>query len=1192
MRLARLEMLGFKSFMNKADLRFEEGITAVLGPNGCGKSNIVDALRWVLGEQSAKLLRGSKMENVIFQGTKKRPPMGLAEVTLTFTGASETLAVDYDEISIRRRVSRGGGSEYFLNGQPHRLRDIHDLLAGSGIGNHVYAIIEQDMVKSILADNGEKRRILFEEASGILRYKMRRKESLSKLASVEGDLTRLEDILEELGRNVRSLKVQMGRARSYQKLQEELRSAEVHSSSLKLHDMWIRDRELGRRLEGMSAENLGDDSRLALGEEALAKLQATLLEAETAYQDGRDALEREAEGLRKREEEVAVLEEKARSEGRRAEGFEQEIRLAREALDKLEEAGRELGARIEEDEASLKTRKTELSGEEAALGELASRYHERRKLLEKEKQLQLDFVQSRAEAGGEVERLGERIQQTRETLKKLEEEATTLASQRGELEAQLRSPVKSLAALEGEIAEKKSLRDAAQESLRESESALTEKREALQTLQVKEGELGARLELLEGLREERAGYPEGTRTLLEAHGEEEGVLGPLADSLRVAPEHRLAVELVLGRALNAVALNDASRGLAWLTELSEGESGRALLLDLGGEGSSVKRVEGMRPVMDLVRSETELKPALSRLLGDAQLAADAESALAAAKKHPQLRFVTADGFLAEGRGLSEGGSAGSSAAPLGREEEIESLREKLGELSAEQKSAQESVEGAKDLLDRRRSERDAGEAALAALGERKAEVDLEKTRLETRLQRLGEESQGLKAEQEVRRRQEKSLGEALAEAERTLLELSGTEKPESADLGELERDVASLERERDAEQARIAEIRLALAAQNGDLENLRLREENRRREATDQEARFARAGEGLSESQRASSEARERSTFLREGMKDEQDALAARREESHGLLEDIQIQRENIQEKQQEVRRLRDERHEHEQALHQLEMERNTLAVRMDGIREHLRETHEVEADASQDPAAAEDAYEIPEGKSLEETVDELREKIRRLGNVNLLALEEYEEKNERYEFLLKQRDDLIEARDGLLETIRRINREARQRFDETFQVVRTNFIEIFKAVFEGGEADLSYSTEDDPLQADILVTARPKEKKIADISQLSSGEKTLTALSILFAIYLSKPSPFCVFDEVDAPLDDANIGRFLRLLRQFSERTQFILITHNKKTMEVAKHLYGVTMEESGVSKIVSVAFDEVPDDLESEPLVAEKGA
>ena len=1192
MRLARLEMLGFKSFMNKADLRFEDGITAVLGPNGCGKSNIVDALRWVLGEQSAKLLRGSKMENVIFQGTKNRPPMGIAEVTLTFTGASETLAVDYDEISIKRRVSRGGGSEYFLNGQPQRLRDINDLLAGSGIGNHVYAIIEQDMVKSILADNGEKRRVLFEEASGILRYKLRRKESLSKLASVEGDLTRLDDILDELGRNVRSLKVQMGRARSFQRLQGELGAAEIYSSSLKLHDMWRRDRELTSRLEGLSAENLGEDSKLASGEEELAKLQALLLSEETSYQDGRDGLEREAAILRKREEEVAVLEEKARSERRRAEGFEMEIRLAREALDKLEIKGKELALQLEEEEAKLGSKKEGLGTEERAQSERSTLYQDRRQVLQKEKQLQLDFVQSRAEAGGEVERIGERIQQTRENLQQLMQEASDLSLQRDNLSKQLCDPTESLAALLGEIQSSGHAKTAAEEALRAATDSLSLRREEMQTLALSEGELRARLELLEGLREERAGYSEGTRALLEIHGDDAGVFGPMADALRVSSEHRIAVELALGRALGAVAMQDPRRGLVWLEELKSGEHGRALFVDLDGDALKAETLEGLTSLLDLVDAETALLPALSRLLADAYLAPDAETALDAAGQYPHLRFVTSDGFLAEGRGLSEGGSEATSAAPLGRDEEIENLANKLSELEASMVQAREAVQADEGKQAQMRGNVEAVETTLAELAEKRSTLELEVARLETRLTRLGEEDQGLQAEREVRTRQEKSLGEALTEAEEKLLELSGVEKPESLDMAALEGEVFTLEKERDQGQNLLAELRLELAALGGELENHRLREENRRREVSGQEDRFGRASKGLSESQTSATEARERSAFLRDGMRDEQDSLALRHEESNKCLESIQVQRELIREKQQSVRQLRDHRHEKEQALHQLEMDRNTLTVRLEGIRETLREKYEVDPDPSRDPSAEEDAFVVPEDKNLEELITGLRDKIGRLGNVNLLALDEYEEKNERYEFLIAQKDDLIQAREGLLETIRRINREARQRFDETFQVVRKNFIEIFKAVFEGGEADLSYSTEDDPLQADILVTARPKDKKIVDISQLSSGEKTLTALSILFAIYLSKPSPFCVFDEVDAPLDDANIARFLRLIRQFSARTQFILITHNKKTMEIAKHLYGVTMEESGVSKIVSVAFDEVPDNLDSEPLVAEKGA
>jgi len=1185
-------MLGFKSFMNKADLRFQEGITSILGPNGCGKSNIVDALRWVLGEQSAKLLRGSKMENVIFQGTQKRPPMGLAEVTLTFTGAGETLAVDYDEISIKRRVSRGGGSEYFLNGQPQRLRDINDLLAGSGIGNHVYAIIEQDMVKSILADHGEKRRILFEEASGILRYKLRRKESLSKLASVEGDLTRLEDILDELGRNVRSLKVQMGRARSFQKLQGELSAAELHAAAMKLHDLWLKDRELSRRLEGMSTENLGEDSRLALGEQELAKLQAELLGEEEAYRDGRDALEREASALRKREEEVAVLEEKARSENRRAEGFESEIRLSRRQLDELEGRGAELAERLAQEEAKHEALREELQGREAGQTELDESYRRRRSFLQREKQLQLDFIQSRAEAGGEVERLRERIQQTRRTLEELEAEASEMKSRREELVERLADPVQALEALQAEIDAKSAARNEAESALRDGEKILAERKSALQGLALAEGDMRARLELLEGLREERAGYPEGTRVLLEAHGGDEGVLGPLADTLRVAPEVRPAVELALGRALGGVVMKKPARGLAWLQELKSRRGGRALLVDLDGEAREVERIEGMRPLVELVDADAALRPALSRLLADTHLAGDAEAALAAAAEHPGLRFVTADGFLAEGRGLAEGGSSAVPAAPLGREEEIRNLEAGLEASETSMRAAEEAAAKAEEDLDRFRKDLETINRQIAAASDRRGVLELDRARLETRLARLDEEERGLRAERELRERQERALGEALEEAEGRLLELSGARKPEHPDISALELEVSALEKERDQGRSRLAELRLELAAVGGELANLRLREENRRREIGSQEDRFARASEGLTESQRNAGEARERSAFLREGMREEQDALAARRGESDRSLEAIQARREAIQEMQQSLRRLRDQRHEKEQALHRLDMDRNTLAVRMEDLRESLREKHGVDPDPSKDPSAGPEAFEPPEGRGLDEWIAELHAKIGRLGNVNLLALDEYEEKNERYEFLLAQKEDLVQARDGLLETIRRINREARQRFDETFQVVRRNFIEIFKAVFEGGDADLSYSTEEDPLQTDILVTARPKDKKIADISQLSSGEKTLTALSILFAIYLSKPSPFCVFDEVDAPLDDANITRFLRLIRQFSERTQFLLITHNKKTMEIAKHLYGVTMEESGVSKIVSVAFDEVPEDLESEPLVAGKGA
>ena len=387
MRLSRLEMLGFKSFMGKTVLNFESGITAVLGPNGCGKSNIVDAIRWVLGEQSAKLLRGVKMENVIFDGTKRRPPMGFAEVTLTFTGASERLPVEWDEISIKRRVTRAGGSEYFLNNQPYRLHEIKDLLAGTGLGNHVYSIIELGMVKDILSEAGDKRRLLFEEASGIMRYKLRRKESLAKLGATEGDLTRLDDILDELGKSVRSLKYQVGRARSYQRLQDELKAAERQHAAEQLHAQWQRQRALRRDLESAGDAGRAQEGKLAALEASLSAAQAELLAQEEEYKRRRDALELATDAYRKREEELAVLDERVRAEERQAAQMEQEARMAAEAITRLEADRETLETERTELEAIAQRLETELAEADEAHAALDAQFAERRTLLTREKQL-------------------------------------------------------------------------------------------------------------------------------------------------------------------------------------------------------------------------------------------------------------------------------------------------------------------------------------------------------------------------------------------------------------------------------------------------------------------------------------------------------------------------------------------------------------------------------------------------------------------------------------------------------------------------------------------------------------------------------------------------------------------------------------------------------------------------------------
>ncbi len=1187
MHLSKLEMQGFKSFMHKTSLDFESGITAILGPNGCGKSNVVDALRWVLGEQSAKLLRGDKMENVIFDGTKKRPPMGVAEVALTFTGASETLAVDWDELTLKRRVTRAGGSEYFLNNQPYRLHEIRDLLAGTGLGNHAYAIIERNIVEEVVSESGDKRRILFEEASGIMRYKMRRKESLSKLKSTEGDLTRLDDILEELGKNVRSLKYQVGRARSYQRLQEEIKEGESHGAAVKLHAAWQQSRDLNKRLEGLGDESRSDETQMALIDEESARLQAEMLERESDYQNERGRLDERTAGYRKLEESLAVLDEKCRAEERRAEDLTREARMAAAALD-----------RLAKERADLETERLELDsrGEQIAValaesekesGQAKGVYFEQREKLQHEKQLRLNFAQNRAETGGELERLRERFAQSRSRGDELIAEQARVRGQAETLRREFDESTSEEKRAEAFLAECVSAIAELEIQLVGYEAELAATIEEIRTLELRREKTGTRLELLEHLQLTGAGQAPGTQWLLEAKTESANLRGILADRLRVSAEHRPAVEAALESVLTAAIVADGGSALSWLREAEAADAGRALLLalDLGTRPSesSVSPAEGMRPLAELVECDSELSDLVAGLLAGHWLAPDNETALSVlgGGAAGNVTLVTPEGTILRHDGMISGAEQGIAAGgSLGRAQEIETLQGEMVEIAARAESLAEArantteiLRDARAELDSSRQKRDRARAAFAT-------QSLDRTRLETRLTALDEEETGLEADRLYHERQTDSLSEALEASESEWTKLADAGPEEAIDLADLEVQVSRLERVREEQDARLAEHRLEATTARGRRENLKLREENLEQAVVGEWSRRKESEEGEAKSREEVAELKERSVDLRETLANMQTELEQEQQGSERIATEIGTLREKLQEQQSTGRSLREMQREKEQTLHNLDIERNTLLVRMQGIQDAVKHSHGIDLDPAQDPEAGE-GYRPPEGVEIEEHLESLQVKIQRIGTVNLLALEEFEEQNERYEFLQAQREDLVKARDGLLETIQRINREARQRFTETFKVIRTNFIEIFKTLFEGGEADLAYVIDDDPLQADIVITAKPKEKNISSVKLLSSGEKTLTALSLLFAIYLTKPSPFCVFDEVDAPLDDANIARFLRLVREFSSRTQFLLITHNKKTMEVARHLYGVTMEESGVSKVVSVAFDEVPDDM-----------
>jgi chromosome segregation protein len=1186
LRLAKLELIGFKSFMGKSVLTFEDGISAILGPNGCGKSNVVDAVRWVLGEQSAKLLRGVKMENVIFDGTKKRPAMGFAEVSLTFTGASERLPVDWDEISIKRRVNRGGGSEYFLNNQPYRLHEIRDLLAGTGLGNHAYSIIEQDMVKDVISTTGDKRRLLFEEASGIMKYKLRRKESLSKLKSTEGDLTRLNDIIEELGKTVRSLKYQVGRAKSYQRLEEELRQAEIFQGTTQLHDLHLRDLDLQKQLTGLVDQATFDETRVAELEGEISRRQAEMAGSEADYQGEREILDRETETYRKREETLAVLDERIRSGRSSIATMEQEARLADQALQDLAGEVDELAV----ERVDLEGRREELAGElklaDQDHRDIDSRYRERRSVLKSEKQLQLDFARNLADAGDELSRLRERLSQGIKRSAALVIEKQDLSTRQVEIVGTLTVIRQDETDAGGSLARCEQQRLVALSRGEELRRELKVLEDQFQESRIKVEQISTRIGILKKLQEQKAGYPDGTVRLLKEKAGQGSLRGALAELIRVPPKHRLAVETALAQMINAVVVDDHRQGVAWLQEMQNSAEGRGMILALSGRsGGEVPSTDltGLRHLTDLIEADDDLKLVLKKMLAHHYLAPDVESAVAAIDQHPDLplQVVTPDGFLFTGSLMAGGQVSSGEGEPLGRNEEIQDLAKQLTDLDPELRTIQQKMDSVQTDLTELGEQVQEFEEEIREDRLNLTNLGTECARQETRLTRIEEELQGIIDETGSLDRQMESLRGDITSAELNLGQFDQGQPDEDVDLGALEDEVTSLEREREQTHALLSEKKMESTSARGRMENIALREENlqnstagqySRREKNRQSA--ALGLEELADNQTRSSELREELTAMQGDLQTRRDAVAAQQT-------DIVSEREALGELQSHGRALREEQREQEQSHHQIEMERNTISVKMEELTRHFTETWELELDPTRDPVEQE-GWRPAEGKTVDEALENIRIKIKRIGVVNLLALEEYEEKNKRFEFLSTQKDDLVKARDGLLETIDQINRKARQMFTESFKVIRENFIGIFATLFEGGEADLSYTTDDDPLQADIVIKARPRDKKISTIQQLSSGEKTLTALSLLFAVYLSKPSPFCIFDEVDAPLDDANIARFLRLVREFSSRTQFILITHNKKTMEVAKHLYGVTMEENGISKVVSVAFEDVPDDLD----------
>ncbi|HET9581830.1 MAG TPA: chromosome segregation protein SMC [Gemmatimonadota bacterium] len=1188
MKLQRLEMFGFKSFADRVTIEFNPGITAIVGPNGCGKSNISDAIRWVLGEQRPTLMRSSHMDEVIFNGSRDRKPINLAEATVHFSNDDGILPVDYAEVGITRRVFRDGTSEYLLNRQACRLKDIQDLILGTGVGAHAYSLIQQGMVDSLLSERAEERRAIFEEAAGVTRYKTRRRAAERKLEATSQDLARVEDIVGEVERKVTALKRQVGRARRHAAYREEETRLDIHATALRMAALEARLEPLGDELKALEEAQAAQAARLAEREAGHEALELELIEAREESDRLRSEVEEARRQVARREESLLVTGESLKHHHRRLEALSAEAERARTRSDDLAERR----ANLDVDLRSARERLQALTARRDS--ETGPGDEERR-----DAELRTD----RGVLVGEAEALRERLAEARQALARQasaresgEQRLAVLSRERDERRREekkarttvrrARETVERTAAVRAAAALARADLEAA---LAEAETGITRARERLARERAAEHAAAGRADTLAAMEARFEGYAGGARALLEGRADGSGILGALTQAIEPLDGR---FEPALDRYLESLGHGLLARDLPAARQAADAlvGAGRADFLipellpapppGLSDAAAAVVIARGS----DAVRWRSDdlrrrFAPLFDRLLlvADADAAFRCRAALEETGTGGSFVIAGMDGTLLEPIGRWR--SAGSDV-----DEGLLARRRQLVEARAERERRLRSIAAASHLCTAAERELRARRLALAGATERLSDAEA-RHRAAREALALGEQQgahvarrlQELAAQIEDQQR----LRDTAEAAERTIEE---TRLEIEADLGMVDRRLedirAALERydqsraerlsARHAIELEVAEAEAELKAVDREIEHVSAAEQTldaARTERSAERARLEQECERLEEEKHATAAEIE---TLNDALDGTQVGLRARLEAAR----DTEERRARFEAELKVLRREHAEtverRHQRQLARQEFEHERGTL-------RAHLAETYAGETDvtalAARVPLA--DGEQELDLEGLTVRLEEVRRKLANLGPVNMLALEEFEEESARLEFLTLQRDDLVAARRQLEEAIRVINRTARELFVRTFDQVRANFDATFKTLFEGGHADVLLADPEDPLESPIEIVASPRGKRIATINLLSGGERALTALSLLFAIYRVKPSPFCILDEVDAPLDDANVGRFVNMIRHFCGDTQFIVVTHNKRTMEAADYLYGVTMEEPGVSALVSVSLE-----------------
>lgn len=1180
MFLKRLDVVGFKSFAEKISIDFVPGVTAVVGPNGSGKSNVTDAVRWVLGEQSAKSLRGAKMEDIIFSGSDTRKALNFAEVSLTLDNETNSLPIDFHEVSVTRRVYRSGESEFFINNQGCRLKDIIDLFMDSGLGREAFSIISQGKVEEILSSKAEERRVIFEEAAGVLKYKTRKRKAESKLTETQDNLNRVHDILHELEGQVEPLKIQSSLAKEFLAKKDELEQIEVALTVYEIEELYEKWEKLSQELEKHNEMEQQMAGQLQDREAHLKKLRDSLATLETSINGLQEILLNASEELEKLEGRKEVLKERKKNAAQNKSQLEKAIVEGEAAVERL-------SLQKERETEILHALNLEVKG-------ISETLHEKQKslglfnsdieaVIEAKKSDYIEWLNKQASAKNEKQYLLQQLAQQEHKNAKLDMENEKFLTERMDITAKKMEYSQLMDNMTKQLEEhvtyfrnQQNKLNAAKDTYQKQETTLYKAYQFLQQAK-------SRKELLEEMEDDYAGFFQGVKEVLKAKETLRGIEGAVAELIKVPKEYETAIETALGGAMQHVVVEREEHAREAISFLKKNRYGRATFLPL----SVIKAREISANQLSMLKSHSAFVGTGSsliqyddrhaaiaeNLLGTVIITTDLKGAndLAKMMQH-RFRFVTLEGDIVNPGGSMTGGALKQKTTSLlSRKTELEELQQKLAAMEVKTNQLEKQVKQLKvdvgvqeQTLEQTRKTGERLRLQEQTLKGELREVELQERNVNERLHLYDLDKNSYLEEQQQKTARLEELEELL---ESCKSEIDGLDRL----ISEMTEQKQSQQSSKESLAEETNELRVVLASKRGQLQNQKEKMERIESDLSKESSRLAENKDdlGLLTNEMTDSSSGEESLedMAQQKLLDKNRAIEGitiKKQEKNELLMEVETLELSLKEENRLYRGIVEVMKDEEVKLTRLDVE---LENRLD----HLREEYTLSFEGAKEQYPL-----MMPADEAQKRVKLIKLAIEELGTVNLGAIDEYARVAERYEFLLSQKEDLQQAKDTLFQVIDEMDDEMKRRFADTFYSIRKEFEQVFKALFGGGRAELKLTNPDDLLNTGVDIIAQPPGKKLQNLSLLSGGERALTAIALLFSILKVRPVPFCILDEVEAALDEANVVRFSQFLRKFSRETQFIVITHRKGTMEEADVLYGITMQESGVSKLVSVRMEE----------------